>query len=159
MHSGTARLAALAQSLHAELAPASALQVHGCTDQREVRERLREVPQQLPGAHVHLLGEQPEWRAEVEEPLEAALRLLEVAAVGERVHQPERGQEERTLITPEAVLALVHQVALDEHTLAEVLRDGAHRRKNARILVGEKAHLAHAQDRCIERVVVELLGE
>src|ERR1700730_2130183 len=112
---------ALAQPLHAELAPASALQVHRRTHQREVRERLREVPQQLPGTHVDLLGEQPEWRAEVEQPLEAPLRLLQVSGVGERVHQPERGHEECTLITSEPVLALVQEVALDEHTLAEVL--------------------------------------
>src|SRR5450631_4151952 len=62
------------QTLDPERPLASSLHVHRRADQCEVRERLREVAQQLPAAHVHLLGEQPERRAEVEQALEASLR-------------------------------------------------------------------------------------
>ena len=76
----------------------SALHVHRGADQREMRERLREVAEQLPAAHVHLLREQAERRAEMEQPLEATLGLLEVTGVGKRVDEPERREEERALV-------------------------------------------------------------
>ena len=95
----------------------------------------------------------------MKQALEAALRLLELADMRKRVHQPERAEKERTLLTVQPVLALVHAIPVDEHAVAEMLCDRPHRRMDTRVLVREKAHLADAQDGRVECVVVELLRE
>ena len=51
---------ALSQSLDPERPPPGPLDVDRGSDEREMRERLGEVAEQRPGAHVHLLGEEAE---------------------------------------------------------------------------------------------------
>src|SRR5580658_9642715 len=95
----------------------------------------------------------------MQQTFEAPFRHLELPDVRERVDQPERGEEEGTFLATQPVLALVRPVAIDEHALAEMLCDGANRRMNSWVAVGEKAHLGDAQHRRVERIAVELLGE
>src|ERR1019366_2735920 len=64
MQSAPRETSGLAQSLDPERAPAGALDIDSGAHERQVRERLREVAEQLAAAHVHLLREQAERGAE-----------------------------------------------------------------------------------------------
>src|SRR5262245_24933586 len=91
-----------------------AVEVVGGTDEGEVGERLREVPEVL-GALAELLAEQPEVVCVAEHLLEVEARLLEVAHARQALDVPEGAHVERPLVPDEAVREpLVHPVAVDE---------------------------------------------
>src|SRR3954447_23569680 len=72
--------------------------VHHRVDQREVRERLREVAEHAPGVRVDLLREQLQ-RAGVGQQLLAQLAgTSRLADLSHRRHQPEGADRERTLL-------------------------------------------------------------
>ena len=68
-----------------------------CADEREVRERLGEVPELPAGHRVVLLGEEPDVVAEIQQPLEELARLVVLALEGEHLGQPERAREKDAL--------------------------------------------------------------
>ena len=72
---------------------------HGRTDEREVRERLREVPELTPRDGVVLLGEQADVVAEVEQPLEQLARLV-VGCPGARARRRARTSTARKTPSP-----------------------------------------------------------
>ena len=111
-------------------------------DEREVRERLREVPDLPPGRDVVLLREEPEVVPEREQPLEELLRLLAPALQHHHLHEPERAGQERPLAGREAVdvrVLLVRAVPLDEPVLREVALDRGDGGRDARVVDGEEA--------------------
>src|SRR5829696_4728377 len=113
-----------------ELAPTEPVPVRlGCRDracgedQREVAERLWEVADLPPAAHVVLLGEQAEVVGQREEPLEQAARVVDAAVHREGADQPERAGQELALVTRQAVVGLGGRVARHEAVPAELARD------------------------------------
>src|SRR4029453_6812122 len=89
------------------------VEVHGCADQSQMRERLREVPQLL-ARRPDLLRVEPEVVRVGEHLLEGESGLLEPARARERLDVPERADRERALVAPEAVWRRLDVVATDE---------------------------------------------
>src|SRR6185437_1558217 len=75
-------------------------------DQAEMRERLREVPDQLAGVRVDLLGQQADVAAEPQQALEQLSRTLQLAGAREALHEPERADRERRLVSGKPVYAV-----------------------------------------------------
>src|ERR671937_2009389 len=75
--------------------------------EREVRQPLREVAEELLRLWIHLLGEQPDVVRQRDELLHQLDRLVEPAVAGERVDEPERTREERALLPLQAVLSAI----------------------------------------------------
>ena len=92
-------------------------------DQREVRERLREVAEVPAGVGVELLGVEPERRGDPQQPLHQVARPLQLADDRERRDEPERADQERALLAREAVVGLVGAVAQHEAVLGQVVGD------------------------------------
>jgi hypothetical protein len=121
--------------------------------EREMGERLREVPQQSAGVRVVLLGHQPEVVAEVDEPAEQLVRLVVAPEQLVAVAEPERAREEDALARRQPVDArLVRAVAEDKAVLKQLpfhRLDGA---PDALVGGGEEA-----DERQEEKARVELL--
>ena len=100
----------------------------GGLDQREVRERLREVAQVAAGVGVELLGVQPERRGDAQQALHQVARALLLADDRQRRHEPERADEERALLARQAVVGLAGAVAQHEAVLGQLVGDGQHAR-------------------------------
>src|SRR5437763_10320985 len=90
-----------------------AVEVHGRADQREMRERLREVPERLAG-WADLLGVEPEVIRVGEHLLEGQPGLVDAAGAGQRLDVPERTDREGALIALQAVGRRLGVVAVDE---------------------------------------------
>src|ERR1700730_9900713 len=95
------------EATSADLAVARTLDVHRRADQRQVREPLRVVAEQVAGVRIDLLREQADRRGECEQAFELALCSLQVAGMRQRVGKPERRHEERPLGPFEAVVGLL----------------------------------------------------
>src|SRR5579859_8068287 len=106
---------------HQPLTPRqTAVQVIGGADEREMRERLREVAELLP-ARPQLLGVQTEVIGVAEHLFEVEPRLLDVARTRKTLHVPERAHRERALLAREAVgRGGRRPVAVDERIVDEL---------------------------------------
>src|SRR3954454_8062874 len=122
-------------------------------DQRQVRKRLRRVPDQ-PVVHlVVLLGEQAEVALEREQPVEQRLSLVAATDQREVDHQPEAAGEERALAWRETVGGvLVGDVPHHEPVLDQIALDRLDGPDDARILWRQKADLRDQQQRRIELI-------
>ena len=99
-------------------------EVEGRVHEREVRERLREVPEQAVRLRVVLLGIEPEVVAEVDEPPEQLVRLVVPAEQLVAVAEPERARQEHALARRQPVgSVLVRAVAEDEAVLEQLALD------------------------------------
>jgi hypothetical protein len=90
------QFSAVARRLFA--AEISRFEVPGGGDQTQVAERLREVPEQLAGARVDLLGHQPDVVYEAAEVLEERLGSFAATCPRESADKPERP---KVLLRPE----------------------------------------------------------
>ena len=108
-------------------------------DQREVRERLREVPEVPAGVGVELLGVEPERRRDPEQPLHQVAGALLLADDRERGHEPERADEERPLLAGQAVVGLVGAVAQDEPVLGQLVVDRQDARAQPLVVARQEA--------------------
>ena len=122
-------------------------------DEREVRERLGEVPDEPPASDVVLLGEQ----AEVVPERRAAARRAPPPRRGglqrEHLDEPERARKERPFAGREAVDAdvlLVGAVALDEAVAHQLPLDRRDRAHDPRVVRGEEADDRHQQQARVE---------
>ena len=131
----------------------------GGLDQREVRERLREVAEVAAGVGVELLGVEPERRRDPQQPLHQVARLLQLADDRERGDEPERADEERALLAREAVVGLVGAVAEHEAVLGQLLGDRVDRRAQPLVVGGEEAEDRGEQHRGVERVGLVVLAQ
>ncbi len=105
----------------------------------EMRERLREVPDEASGVHVVLLGQQAEVVAEPQQPLEQRLCLGQAALEDHHLDEPERARKERSFAGREPVDlgvllvgAISHRRARRERALrsiASTVRRPARRRR------------------------------
>src|ERR671925_428082 len=86
----------------------------GRLDQREVRERLREVAQVPARGGVELLGIEAERRGHAQEALHQVAGPLAVAYDRQRRDEPERADQEAALLAGQAVVGLVGSVTQDE---------------------------------------------
>jgi hypothetical protein len=71
-----------------------------------VRERLREVAEEVAGARIDLLAVEAEGIGEAQHAAEHALATFDVAGQDQRVGQPERADREHALLAGQAVLAV-----------------------------------------------------
>ena len=85
--------------------------VHRRVDQRQVRERLREVAEMPARPRIDLLREQSERTRERQQLLEERARLVQLVDLDQRGHQPEGADRERPFLAGESVVGLVHAVA------------------------------------------------
>src|SRR6266542_6224764 len=72
-------------------------------DEPDVAEGLREVPQQLTGLFVDLLGQEPDVVGKRDGAFEHGPGPVDLAGPGQRLGEPERAQQEGSLGTPQAV--------------------------------------------------------
>ncbi len=132
----------------------------GRLDQREVRERLREVAEVPAGVGVELLGVEAERRGDPQQPLHQVARPLQLADDRERRDQPERADQERALLAGQAVVGLVGAVAQDEAVLGQVVGDRVStRRAQPLVVAGQEAEDRRQQRRGVERVGVVVLAQ
>ena len=106
--------------------------VHDGVDEREVRERLREVPEVAPGSRVDLLRVEQQRAREAQHPLAQLAGQRRLADLGERAHEPERADRERPLLAGQAVVGLLDLVAQHEAVDGQLVGDGHHGRADAR---------------------------
>src|SRR5881409_3479559 len=100
------------------------VEIVGGADEREVRERLREVPEVL-AALAELLAVQPEVVRVAEDLLEVEPRLLEIAHAGETLDVPEGAHAEGPLPPGKPVGEPVAEpIAVDQGVADQVLLDG-----------------------------------
>src|SRR5687768_6366599 len=104
----------------------SAVEVEGRADQREVRECLREVPQQL-SRRPDFLGIQTEVVRVGEHFLENEARLVHSTGPSERLHVPERADGEGPLVPLEPVRRGLDVVPVDETVGDQLPRDRVER--------------------------------
>ncbi len=114
----------------------------GGLDQREVRERLREVAEVPARVDVELLGVQPERRRDPDEPLHQVPGALHLADDGQRRDQPERADHERALLAGQPVVGLVGPVAQHEAVLGQLVGDREHARAQPFVVAGRKPKIA-----------------
>jgi len=134
-------------------------QVHEGVDQREVRERLREVPEVTAGVRFDLLGIQQERAREGQQLLAQGAGTGELPDVGESRDQPERADREGPFLTGEAVIGLLDAVAQDEVVFGEFIGDGQHGRLDALVLGRQESDQRYQQQRSVERLRVVVLAE
>src|SRR5437667_7628352 len=79
------------------------VEVERRVDERDMRERLRKVPELPARRRIPLLREQAQVAAQVEEPLEEGLCLVEPSLQSEVVGEPECARQEGALARREAV--------------------------------------------------------
>ena len=108
-------------------------------------EGLREVAEVVPGCRVEFLGVEAERRGDSEQLLHQVACLLSLADDDERGHEPERADQERSLLAGESVIGLLGPVAEDEAVLGQLLGDGQHGLVQALVVAGEEAE--HAASR------------
>ena len=95
-------------------------QVVGRIDKADVREGLREVPDEPASRRVVLLGEEPEVVAEIEDPFEDPSRLSAAAEKSQAVGEPEGAGEESRLSRRESVDLGARRVAAHEAVVEEL---------------------------------------
>jgi hypothetical protein len=120
-----------------------------------VAERLREVPGHLAAGRVDLLGQQADIVDGGHGTLERRGGGLDLS--GQRLRQPERAQQERPLLTGQAVggPVSVHQSAL----VGEPPGDGIDGRFHPRVIAWQESGDGQHQGRCVEVLAAERLGE
>src|SRR5215210_8646820 len=90
-----------------------AVEVKGGADEGQVREGLREVSQRL-AARSDLLRVEPEMVRIAQHLLEDEPGFFQPSCAGECLHEPERAQAERSLLSHKAICRLLDVVAEDE---------------------------------------------
>src|SRR3954451_18773924 len=89
-------------------------------EERDVRQRLREIAEQLAGMHVDLLGEQSDVVAAADDVVEERAGFIDAAGQRERFDEPEAAGEERAFAGWKAVVGLARVVAVDQAGMAEL---------------------------------------
>jgi hypothetical protein len=112
-------------------------------DQPDVAERLREVPDHLAAGRVDLLGQEADIVDSGHGTLERRGGGLDLTGQRLRLRQPERAQQERPLLTGEAVTGpvSVHQPPL----VSEPLSDGIDGRFHPQVIVWQESGAAAKQ--------------
>ena len=125
-----------------------------------MRERLREVSEQLAGRRIDLLGEQSDVVAMRDEPLEEVTSLLLLAASREALGEPERADEEGALVPADAVHAVRHVAAHEPVGLQAPSTRARSSPTRAGIVELDEAHDRDQQVRRVRApVVIEVLAE
>ena len=134
-------------------------EIAGGVDQRDVRQRLREIAEHHAVDRIVFLGEQADVVAQPEQMGEALLRFAPAAHQRQRVGEPERAGQERAFAFGQAVGRGMLAVALDEAVLHELARDRLHRGDDARIARRQEADDRHQQQRGVELAGAVVLHE
>ena len=100
----------------------------GGLDQSQMREGLREVAQVSPGVDVELLGEQAQGGRDAKQALHQVPGTLPLADDREGGDEPERTDQERSLLPRQTVVGLVRLVPEHVAVLGEFVGDREHRR-------------------------------
>src|SRR5712691_200411 len=116
--------------VHAAMLPRSLMYRLGCVtevmrgvDERDVRERLREVADLAAAARVVLLGQQADVVAQREDPLEQRARLVDAPEQHVRVGEPEAARDEHPFARRQAVLGFTGAVPDDEAVAQQLALD------------------------------------
>ena len=133
--------------------------VHDRVDQRQVRERLREVPEVAAARRLDLLGVEAERAGERQQPLAQLAGAAAVADLRQRGDEPERADREAALLAREAVVGLLRAVAQHEPVVGQLVGHRQHGRADARVVGRQEAHQRHQQHGGVERGRVVVLGE
>src|SRR5437868_2214304 len=105
-------------------------------DQRDMRERLREIAHLPAGSRIVFLRQQSEIVAQIEEPLEQRPRVHIAALQDIIVGEPEAASKERSYIPRQAVNSALGVVARDKAVSQQELFYGSHRAHDAGIVGG-----------------------
>ena len=121
-----------------------------------MRERLREVPHQLPRVRVELLREQAERARGACRQIEHLARLALAPLPGVALGQPEAAGEERALLARQAVIAVV---AAQESVDGELLANSVGGADHTLVVEGHEAHDREEQQSAVEVRLIEALHE
>src|SRR6185312_5232882 len=124
-----------------------AIDRNGGRDVREVRERLREVPEHASTPRVVLLRVEAEVVRCRRGTLECAGRLLAPALAGQILGEPERARDECPFTSGQIV---VGGVAADEAVLGEVGGDGVDGAGHPLVVGGDEAGVREEQQRRVD---------
>src|SRR5215207_3176119 len=133
--------------------------VHHGVDERQVRERLREVAKVTPAVRLDLLGVQQERARVGKQFLAQSAGAIHLADLRERGDEPERADRERPLLTSEPVVGRLHAVPEHEAVDRQLVGDGQH--GCAHPLVGgrQEPQERDQEQRGVERIGVVVLHE
>src|SRR5207253_9392565 len=146
------------RSVRAGQAPALLVEGDGGGHVGEVADPLGEVPEELAGLDVVLLGEQAQVVGRGDGPVEDAPGLLQASLAGETLHEPEGTGHEHALLAFEPVVALVAQeeaVAV----LVELGPDGVGRTFHTLVVIGDELVARQQEQRRVEVAGTEGLHE
>jgi hypothetical protein len=126
--------------------------VEGRRHEREVRERLREVPEHPAGDRVVFLREQTDVVRQSDEPLEERMCVVVPAEQLVAVAEPERAREEHTLAArqPVGIVGVVRAVAEHEAVPEQLALDRLDRPADARIRSRQEADEWDQQEARVE---------
>ena len=116
-------------------------------------------PRCRPVLGVELLRVEPERRGDVEELLHQVAGPLLLADDRQRRDEPERADQEASLLAGQAVVGLAGAVAEHEAVLCQIIGDRVDRLAQPFVVAGQEAEDRRQQRRCVERVCVVVLTE
>src|SRR5215210_3473555 len=128
-------------------------------NEREVAERLREVPHLPPARDVVLLREEAEVVGQADQALEQFFRLVDAAIARERVDEPEGARQELALVAGQAVVGLSGRVTRDEAVATELARNRVNRPRYAIVRSRQEANERDVQHAGVELARAVVLGE
>src|SRR6266487_1324072 len=112
---------------------------------------LDEVAPLLPGARIHVLGEQAVAVAAGEHVFEQRPRLVAPSDGGERVDVPEGADQKGVLRRSEVVLL---DISENEVAASQLALDGGHGASEARVVVRQEAELVQPQQARVQRIAI-----
>src|SRR5206468_9361334 len=118
--------------------------------------RLREVPEHEPAIGVVLLAEQPEAVRGRDRAVEGPAGILDSALPGEHLGEPEGAGDERPLLAPESVIAVV---ATEQPIPVEPLANRIGGADHPLVVVGDEIDGGEAKQRRVEPVLAERRNE
>ena len=115
-------------------------------DECKVRKALREVSDQPPPRRIILLGQETQWSAKIQEAFHELLCLVDTAAKGIVVGEPEAARQEGAFGAGEAIDIMLRGITQYKTVVEQRSFDGRYRALHARIICREKAHVRDEQD-------------
>ena len=132
----------------------------GGVHQPDVAERLREVPEQVAGAGVHLLGQQPDVVDMADRAVEDLRRPLHLPGDRQSVRQPERAEQEAALVAGQPVDPAPGAVPADQTALVgQPFIDRGDRRQHPRVVRRQETHDRQHQVGGVQVGAAEVLPE
>jgi hypothetical protein len=128
-------------------------QMHHGVDQRQMRERLREVPEMQTAVRIDLLGIQKQRAGIGKELCAQRAGAAELADLRQRRDQPERADRKRALLAAEAVVGLLDAIGENQFILGQLVGDRQYGGSDALVFGRQEPQQSDQQRRASSAVV------